>query len=180
VRKIHQLIKNTKKNNNIKMLKAIIFMSVLIQASLAYDYFTTWQGKVYDPNGKEFMMRGVNNPHAWFDSFNRNFARNALPAISATGSNIVRVVWEMNAQSGLNLQYLDTILQQAFNNRLVVMLELHDVTGSNNREDLLRCARWFRDNSWLTFKHKRNLLVNIANEWVRLRSKLNNINFKNK
>jgi mannan endo-1,4-beta-mannosidase len=151
------------------MIRAIILVSALIQASFAYDYFTTWQGKVYDPNGKEFMMRGVNNMHAWFDGNGRNFARNSLPAISATGANIVRVVWTLNSQNenGLSLQYLDDILAQAYNNKLVVMLELHDATGSNNKEDLLKCARWFRDNSWLTFKHKRNLLVNIANEWVR-------------
>jgi hypothetical protein len=28
-------------------------------------------GTLYDANGYEFVIRGVNSPHAWYDSYNR-------------------------------------------------------------------------------------------------------------
>ena len=62
---------------------------------LASGYFTAKNGKLYDANGKEFLIRGVNSAHIWWDNWGRNYALNSLPAISATGSNTVRIVWQI-------------------------------------------------------------------------------------
>jgi mannan endo-1,4-beta-mannosidase len=103
-----------------------------------------------------------------YDAFGRNWARDSLPAISATGANTLRLVWYVNLTpfTGLSIGYLDDLIQRAINNKLVVVLEMHDATGSNNVADLRKCAQWFKDNSWLLFKYQRYLLVNIANEFV--------------
>ena len=46
------------------------------------------------------------------------------------------------------------------------MIELHDATGSPNDGDLMRCAQWWKDNiPGLFNNYKRNVIINIANEW---------------
>lgn len=44
--------------------------------------------KLYDANGNEFVMRGVNYPHAWYTSEYQT----AIPAIASKGFNCVRLV----------------------------------------------------------------------------------------
>ena len=44
--------------------------------------------KLYDANGSEFVMRGINHPHNWF----KNQDETALAAIAKTGANCVRIV----------------------------------------------------------------------------------------
>lgn len=34
-------------------------------------YFVAKNGTLYDANGNQFVIRGVNSPHAWYDSYNR-------------------------------------------------------------------------------------------------------------
>lgn len=36
-----------------------------------------------------FYNQGVNSPHAWWDSYNRNVALNSIPHIAKTGANTV-------------------------------------------------------------------------------------------
>jgi hypothetical protein len=85
--------------------------------------FYQFDGKIYDANLKEFMMRGVNNPHAWYDNYGRWSAYNALYHIAAAKSNTVRIVWEKN--SVLNANDLDKVLAEAVKQKLVPMVELH-------------------------------------------------------
>ena len=61
--------------------------------SQSTGFFVT-NGRLYDKSGSEFVIRGVNNPHAWFDSYERDYAYNALDAIAGHGFNSVRIVWE--------------------------------------------------------------------------------------
>ena len=68
-------------------------------------------------------MRGVNNPHAWYDNYGRWYAYNALYHIAAAKSNTVRIVWEKN--SVLTVNDLDKVLTEAINQKLVPMIELH-------------------------------------------------------
>jgi mannan endo-1,4-beta-mannosidase len=148
----------------------MLFILVLatLQVCSAQNYFRVSNGKILDPNGAEFLIRGINNMHVPYDAFGKNWARDSLPAISATGANTLRLVWYVNLTpfTGLSIGYLDDLIQRAINNKLVVVLEMHDATGSNNVADLRKCAQWFKDNSWLLFKYQRYLLVNIANEFV--------------
>jgi hypothetical protein len=85
--------------------------------------FYQFDGKIYDANLNEFMMRGVNNPHAWYDNYGRWSAYNALYHIAAAKSNTVRIVWEKN--SVLNANDLDKVLAEAVKQKLVPMVELH-------------------------------------------------------
>ena len=122
---------------------------------------------MYDANGKEFLIRGVNSEHLWFDGWNRYFALKSLPFIAKTNSNLNRIVWSLNSQKfALQLTDLDKIINKTIELKMIPMIELHDATSSSNVTDLLDCARWFRDNINLFKKYQKYILINIANEWV--------------
>ena len=122
---------------------------------------------MYDANGAEFLIRGVNSAHVWWDSWGRDFALNSISAIAATGANTVRIVWQIQVDGGLDINYLENIIKRCIENKLIPMIELHDATGSSNVEDLLNCARWYKNNIAVFKKYHKYILINVANEWVR-------------
>jgi hypothetical protein len=131
--------------------------------------FHTYQGKLYDANRNIFTIRGINNAHGDYDGSGggtggkRWWARNALKNIAATRSNTVRILWRTN--NDLSSVDLDSVIQESINQKLIPMVELHDATGSSNSADLQRLAQWWANNVWLLIKHRRFIIVNIANEW---------------
>lgn len=81
---------------------------------------------VYDVNCNEFVMRGVNVPHAWFSSNTQG----AFSDAASVGANTVRVVLATGGQwSRTSGSTLSQIISWAKENRLVAMLEVHDSTG---------------------------------------------------
>lgn len=125
--------------------------------------FFVADGKLYDKYGVEFVMRGVSNPHAWYDGNKQ--ALNALDDISGFGFNLVRIVWE--AQGGFGANRLREVIASALAQRLVPMLELHDVTGSTDNADLLGMAEYLTQDEVkaVLVEFEEFLLVNVANEW---------------
>jgi mannan endo-1,4-beta-mannosidase len=150
------------------MLRIVLLVASILGTCFAGDYFTVRDKKLYDPNGVEFLIRGINNMHIPFDAFNQHKARASMPAVAATNSNTLRLVWraDLSAFTGMSIAYLDDLIQRAINNKMVVMLELHDATCSNDKNLLIKLANWYKTNSALLYKYKRYLLLNIANEWV--------------
>jgi hypothetical protein len=127
-------------------------------------YFTAKNGTLYDANGKEFLIRGVNSAHLWFDNHDRDFAYKSLLPISRTNTNTVRIVWGLNLQ-GMPVGQLEKIIKRVIELKMIPMIELHDATGSSDVNSLLDCAKWFKDNMNLFMKYKKYVLINIANEW---------------
>ncbi|PRX96820.1 cellulase family glycosylhydrolase [Allonocardiopsis opalescens] len=82
-------------------------------------------GRLYDANGNEFIMRGVSHPHAWYAGETGSFAE-----IKSFGANTVRVV----LSSGHRWTRNDTadvanVISLCRANRLICVLEVHDTTG---------------------------------------------------
>lgn len=134
--------------------------------------FFTKEGKLYDANGKEFIPRGLNNAHFWFDNGGRELALNALTSISAYHSNAVRMVWQTNyaASNWNNVEetvQLRKMINTAIDKGLVPMIELHDVTGDESKERLLDMAAFYvrPDILEVMKEYESILLINIANEW---------------
>lgn len=115
--------------------------------------------KLMDANDNQFIIRGVNNPHIWWDS--QSFT--ALDAIAWNSFNSVRIVWE----KGGSASRLDEIISRCIELEMIPMPELHDGTGSNNVDDLLDMANYWIQNDVKAVieKYKKHLLLNIANEW---------------
>lgn len=127
--------------------------------SVSSSGFFVSNGRLYDANGNDFVIRGINHGHYWF----RNELDTAFGAIANTGANTIRIVWESEGTAG----ELETAVQRAIDLELIPMVELHDVTGSNSQSDLLNMARYYTGAQVLAVlqRFERHLLVNIANEW---------------
>ena len=140
------------------------YYSVNVVVEAGKQGFHIYDGKLYDANSNEFIIRGINNAHADYDNYDRWWAFNALKPISETGANTVRILWRKYSVGLTNLD-LDRVIGEAISKNLVPMIEMHDATGSSDNNKLYEMAQWLADNVWLLIKYRKYLLVNIANEW---------------
>lgn len=121
-------------------------------------------GRLYDRRGNDFVMRGINNPLAWFQS-RTNGAIPWLDQIASTGANAVRLVWETDVT---DTTLLRDAIQRSLDLHLVPMVEMHDVTGSTVAADPARMAHYLTDTDavkQILLDYEDSLLINIANEW---------------
>ena len=118
--------------------------------------------KLYDANGKAFVMRGINHAHAWY----KGKESTAIPAIAKTGANTVRVALGDGDQWGYDdISTVKNIISLCEKNKLVAVLEVHDATGSDDLSKLNNAV-----NYWISMKdaligNEDTVILNIANEW---------------
>lgn len=117
---------------------------------------------LYDVKGSQIILRGVNEMFIWADDF---LGDSIIPEIAKTGANALRIVWLTDSSTPIATpDNLDHILQNAIDNGLFPMPELHDATGNWNKLDSL-IDYWTRpDVVAVLKKHEEYLLLNIANE----------------
>lgn len=144
------------KANSFLLAAVALMLSVSIQAK---NHFTTKKDRLIDANGKTFVIKGINNPHAWFGER----AYDALDHIADINSNCVRVVWQTRGKT----DELERIIQRCIELEMIPMVELHDVTGNPTKERLIDMAEYYarEDVRKMLQKYEKYLLVNIANEW---------------
>lgn len=130
--------------------------------TMQHEGFYIEGSTLYDANGVPFVMRGINHAHTWY----KGQESMAIPAIARTGANTIRIVlsdgqqWTKDSLS--DIQNLITLSEQ---NKLVVVLEVHDGTGSDDAAVLENIANyWIEMKSALIGKEK-TVILNIANEW---------------
>ncbi|MGW9195588.1 cellulase family glycosylhydrolase [Micromonospora chersina] len=125
--------------------------------------FSVAGGKLYDANGTEFVMRGVNHAHTWYPQQTSSFAN-----IKALGANTVRVVlasgdrWTKNSAADVA-----NVISLCKANRLICVLEVHDTTGYGEQSGAITLDRavdyWLSIASALQGQEK-YVIVNIGNE----------------
>ena len=145
---------------NIKSLLTLVLFSVLSTLAFAQkNVFTTHKSKLLDAEGHEFIIRGMNNPHAWFGEK----AYLALDDIKAVGCNTIRIVWKTNGRDA----DLERIIRRCIELEMIPMVELHDVTGNTSGDRLADMAAWYAEpqRAEMLMRYERFLLLNIANEW---------------
>ncbi|WP_165989564.1 cellulase family glycosylhydrolase [Streptomyces sp. YIM 98790] len=82
-------------------------------------------GRLLEANGNDFVMRGINHPHTWYQGETQSFAD-----IKATGANTVRVVLGSGQRWGPNSPAdVANVIGLCKANRLICVLEVHDTTG---------------------------------------------------
>lgn len=145
---------------NIKSILTLTLFAALTTLAFAQKgVFTTEKGKLIDAEGREFVIRGINNPHAWFGEK----AYTALDDIKHTGCNTVRIVWNTRGKDS----DLERIIRRCIELEMIPMVELHDITGNTSADRLADMARWYAEphRVAMLMKYERFLLLNIANEW---------------
>ena len=120
-------------------------------------------GKLYDGNGNEFMMRGVNVAHAWYT----NKTETSINAIASLGANTVRVVLADGAQwDKTSYDEVKSIISLCESKGLICIVEVHDHTGKNSPSEIDTAVNYWLELKELLNAHKDYVILNIANEWL--------------
>lgn len=139
---------------------ALAFMTTLAKA----EGFHVRGSQLIDANGHPFLIRGINYPHAWFNKRTET----AMADIAATKANLVRVVLSAGEQPGRTPAHeVQSVIELAKQNKLIVMLEVHDTTGYGRREAAKHLAETIP--YWLSLKEvlegqEAYVLINFGNE----------------
>ncbi|SNT29262.1 mannan endo-1,4-beta-mannosidase [Asanoa hainanensis] len=143
---------------------AAMFVLTVGSPARAATGFTVTNGRLYDANGTEFVMRGVSHAHTWYQSQTRAFAD-----IKATGANTVRVVlsggrWPANSASDVS-----NVVSLCRQNRLICVLENHDTTGYGEQSGSVPLSTAV--DYWISLRdvlagQERYVIINIGNEPV--------------
>lgn len=118
--------------------------------------------KVLDHCGNEFVMRGVSMSYTWFKSSGFN----QLEAIHKHGANAVRIVLSNGVKYNKDdASSVKKVIDKCKEYGMVAILEVHDVTGSDNIEDLVGAAEYFAGLASVLKGTEAYVIINIANEW---------------
>jgi len=125
--------------------------------------FFTLGNKVYDANGHEFVVRGLNHTHWWGNQVN-NVA--AIPHIARTEANTVRLVFGDSFHALSPSQQRDLIVQYT-DLGIVPMVEHHGATCSESASDLARLVDYWLEPGRADYlrEFEDKIMLNIANEW---------------
>lgn len=117
---------------------------------------------LYDANGNPFVMRGINHAHCWYE----DQAINAIQGIAGTGSNCVRLVLADGEQwTATSAQMVEALINRCKQEKMIVILEVHDATGYKDKESLLKAAQYFVELKDSLIGQEDYVIINIANEW---------------
>ncbi|GAA2187984.1 cellulase family glycosylhydrolase [Micromonospora lupini] len=145
------------------LLALLLAVLAFGQPAHAAAGFSVAGGKLYDANGAEFVMRGVNHAHTWYPQQTSSFAD-----VKALGANTVRVVlasgdrWTRNTNADVA-----NVISLCRANRLICVLEVHDTTGYGEQSGAITLDRAV--DYWLSLAdvlagQERYVIVNIGNE----------------
>lgn len=120
-------------------------------------------GKLYDGDGNEFVMRGVNLPHDWYT----DYTQQSINAVADLGANTVRIVLgEGSKYPKTTKSEVADIINWSKARGLVCVLEIHDFTGSDNASDItVNSVNYWKEMMDIINANKDYVIVNIANEW---------------
>jgi mannan endo-1,4-beta-mannosidase len=124
------------------------------------DGFFVLNGKLYDANGTEFRIRGVDRCH--YDS-------DSAAGIANSGANTVRMFMYYTSLGAAT--YVNVLQNEHINNKQVpiaTMPYFPDTTassGNNSTTELAAGVAWWVANAAAFKPLNKYLLVNIANEW---------------
>ncbi len=136
------------------------------------DGFYVSEGRLYDANGNEFVVRGVNSGVVWFLAGSHNkLGLRAMDYIAETGANTVRIAWERDTpRLGLPADSTDLfieVVERVIELDMVAVVSLWGNGGSNNVSDLMANVDWWLQEKIIRFlnENRRYVLLNITNEW---------------
>ncbi|UVS80063.1 cellulase family glycosylhydrolase [Actinokineospora sp. UTMC 2448] len=143
----------------------VLTLVVVVPSASAATGLHVREGRLYEANGTEFVMRGVNHAHTWYPGETSSFAD-----IKATGANTVRVVlsdgtrWTRNGGADVA-----NVISLCKTNRLICVLEVHDTTGYGEQSGAASLAQ--ATDYWLSSDIRAALagqedyvILNIGNE----------------
>jgi hypothetical protein len=128
--------------------------------------------EIHDFNGNNFVMRGINYPHAFFPDMTY---WNSFANIKATGANTVRVVLSSGDYIDKNLRRWNkttvdevaNVIDLCVTNELVCVLEVHDTTGYgewSGAVSLAKAVDYWKEIKPVLDGFEKYVILNIGNE----------------
>lgn len=146
------------------LVTALTLSPTSVNAEEATPGFQVQDGRLVDANGDDFVMRGVNHPHAWFPQKTTD----SLNDIASLGANTVRVVLSSGDQwDRVGTSEVAGIVSQCRDNGLVCVLEVHDTTGYGEDEQAVsldRAVDYWTSVQDAVHGAEDNVIINIGNE----------------
>lgn len=123
--------------------------------------FFVSDGTIYDANGIEFVIRGLNHTHWWGEN-----AFEAIPHIASAGPNAVRTVFG-DAMGAATASQKRDVVQAYVDHGIVPVVEHHGATCETDGASLQSVVDvWLEpDNTAWLKEFERTVILNIANEW---------------
>jgi membrane protease YdiL (CAAX protease family) len=128
----------------------------------AVNRFYINNGNLLDANGNKFIMRGINEPYAWFPA-----QTNAFADIKATGANTVRVVLSGGRWTKSTAWNVANIIQLCKDNRLICVLDDHDTLGygeDGEAHSLSQAVSYWKEIQKVLIGQEAYVIINIGNE----------------
>ncbi len=128
---------------NFTLFLIVFLIRVESSAQVSRPTYNTGKGffvvgdKVYDKNGNEFLMRGVNMDNARVDQDHWDIkpAFNAIDNVPSVHFNSITINWE-DRDSRFDANHLRDNLQRSIDNELVPVVDMHETLGSPDRARL--------------------------------------------
>lgn len=144
------------------LLAAVLVQLAPIQRAEAATGFTVQNGRIVDATGADFVVRGINHPHAWYATQTSSFAN-----IKAAGANSVRVVLSGGRYTYNTAADVSNVISLCKANQLICILENHDTTGYGEQAGAYTLDQ--AADYWLAIKsaligQEAYTMINIGNE----------------
>ena len=137
--------------------------------------FFVLDGKLYDSSGAEFIPIGANTAVFWQSEAN---AMKSFPDMKKAGANCARIVSVTNDASNSwswqsNFTKQKACVKACVDNKIIPILEFHDVTCGNGYEtdtenkNLKRVVDYWCSPNLVSLckDYEKYMIVNVANEW---------------
>lgn len=137
--------------------------------------FFVLNGKLYDASGNEFIPIGANTAVFWQSEA---MGMKSFPDIKKSGANCVRIISVTNNSANTwswqsNFTKQKACVKASVDNKLIPILEFHDVTCGNGYEtdadgkNLKKCVDYWCTPNLVSLckEYEKYLIVNVANEW---------------
>lgn len=137
--------------------------------------FFVLDGKLYDASGAEFIPIGANTAVFWQSEAN---AMKSFPDMKKAGANCARIVSVTNDASNSwswqsNFTKQKACVKACVDNKIIPILEFHDVTCGNGYEtdtenkNLKRVVDYWCSPNLVSLckDYEKYMIVNVANEW---------------
>ncbi|MBN2442828.1 MAG: cellulase family glycosylhydrolase [Spirochaetales bacterium] len=143
-----------------------LFLVFLQAGAYAEVGFHVNNGRLYDANNNEFVMRGVSHAHTWYED-----KTSAIADIKSVGANVIRIVlssgdhaedWGRNEPADVR-----NVIDLCIQNQVIAMLECHDTTGYGEKSgsvSLSTAVAYWRDLQSVLTGYEDYVLINIGNE----------------
>jgi len=148
--------------------RAVVLCSALLFALMINAQQSTIHtsgGNILGVCGDTIVLRGIN--YAPFD-WGYDNTQLLLDQVAQTGANAVRMSWYDNSGGApyYTDDLLDTAIATCIRNKMIPIIELHDLTCDGNTPDVDTLINWYTTPTRVAMfnKYQSSLIIDIANE----------------